>query len=222
MTTDTEAPTAVGVATVPERTKVTFVVDGSGSMDRLADDVRGGINGYIAQALADGQDWLVTILVFNTMTWKVCDKVPVADVPQLDVTNYKPAGGTALFDAVAEALILAEADTTPGKRLFFIETDGRENSSREHNAASVRPVIERLTADGAAFVFSGVGLTDWSDAHASGLGRSTTSNAPTAQGMQSRYGASYATTKSFAGGQTANTAVANEVQRGIDEAGGNA
>lgn len=205
-------------------THVLFILDASGSMDSLGGDVRGGFNGWLDQALADGADYRMTVTTFNTEVTRLYENVPVAQAARLDENNYRPSGYTALWDAVGMTLasfrdnvVLAEGD----KVLVHIETDGLENSSREHSAATLRPVLDELKAKDWAFVFAGTGLTDWSDAHASGLHVNMSANAATGQGTASRYAASYATTKGWVAGLVDSAKFSDEVQRGIDERGGN-
>jgi hypothetical protein len=79
-------------------------------------------------------------------------------VPQLDKHNYTPAGNTALFDAIAETVRVAQNHQLEGERvLCLIITDGQENASRETTAEQVTSLIKALEARGDwTFVYLGV------------------------------------------------------------------
>lgn len=204
------------------KTHVLFILDRSGSMERLAADVRGGYNAWLDQAIKDGADFTVTLATFNTSVQQLAAGVPVAGAPRLDSHNFVAQGGTALLDAVGNTIRTFQqaVKLEPGdKVLVHVETDGQENSSVEFDHAGIASVVADRTAEGWAFVFAGIGLTDWADANRSGLGGMRTNSAATGAGTRSRFGNSYAVTRSYAGGQTTAAGVAEELQRGIDADG---
>lgn len=204
------------------KTHVLFILDRSGSMERLAADVRGGYNAWLDQAIKDGEDFTITLATFNTEVRQLAAGVPVADAPRLDDRNFVAQGGTALLDAVGNTIRTFQqaVKLEPGdKVMVHVETDGQENSSVEFDHAGIASVVADRTAEGWAFVFAGIGLSDWADANRSGLGGMRTNSAATGAGTQSRFANSYAVTRSYAGGQTAAADVAEELQRGIDADG---
>jgi hypothetical protein len=76
---------------------------------------------------------------------------PLEHVPSLARTGYRPDGGTALLDAIAQTVIstderLARAGRGDDKVLVAVLTDGRENASREHTISSLAALIARYQA----------------------------------------------------------------------------
>lgn len=181
-------------------TRVLIITDQSGSMAGLAEDVRGGHNAYL-DSLA-GEDILLTHIVFNTTVTYLDRAVPLANATRLDADNYRPMGGTALLDAVGDALselVVPEGD----RALVFIQTDGHENSSKEYSLATVRKLIEGAEARGVAVVYAAAGADAWSarDSYGSGSVLRTNSGA----GTRDAYNAYAWGTRSFAGGQSNNS-----------------
>lgn len=181
-------------------TRVLIITDQSGSMADLAADVRGGHNAYL-DSLA-GEDILLTHLVFNTSVEYLDRDVPLAQATRLDADNYHPRGGTALLDAVGDALTgltVPEGD----KALVFIQTDGFENSSQEYSLATVRKLIEGAEAKGVAVVYSAAGADAWSARGSYGSGSVMRTNSAT--GTRAAYDAYGVGTRSFIGGQSLNS-----------------
>jgi ADP-ribose pyrophosphatase YjhB (NUDIX family) len=109
-----------------------------------------------------GDTW--TLVCFNTRSTVVLDAIPIADVPNLTPEVYRPLGGTALLDAIADAaqVVTPAADD---RVLCVVQTDGEENSSRRTTLDDVRKLVEeRERAGNWTFVFLGAGI----DAFASG------------------------------------------------------
>jgi len=66
-------------------------------------------------------------------------------------------GNTALFDAVAETVRLADKDKLEDERvLVLVMTDGQENSSRETTREQVQAIIAERTARG-SYTFAYIG-----------------------------------------------------------------
>ena len=129
-------------------TDITMILDRSGSMDTIADDVVGGVNDFIGQQrLAEGQARF-TLIQFDTQDPHevVHDAVDIQQVPGL--TGYRPRSGTPLLDAVGTGIVrtgkrlaaMPEADR-PGQVVFVIVTDGAENSSTDFTLEKVRTMI---------------------------------------------------------------------------------
>jgi hypothetical protein len=64
--------------------------------------------------------------------------------------NFKPRGGTALFDAIGKTI---EDLNTDRDVVFVIITDGEENSSREYKREAIMKMIETQTEAGWKFLF---------------------------------------------------------------------
>jgi len=153
-------------------THVLMVLDRSGSMWSLAEDVRGGFNEYMKGLSLDTKnDYRVSVTLFSTEYRQLCENAPLDDVPVLDSTNYQTWGNTALYDAVGKTI--TEFKTVLGKRdkvLMVIQTDGKENSSREFNASQVGSMIKAYEATGNwSFLYLGQGLDTWDQAARMGV-----------------------------------------------------
>ena len=92
-------------------------------------------------------------------------------MPKLDRENYRPRGGTALYDAVGRALTETETKVLDGeKAIVVIITDGEENSSHIETGATIKPRIERLQGQGNwTFVYLGAFANAWDEAQAMGI-----------------------------------------------------
>ena len=77
--------------------------------------------------------------------------------------SYKPGGGTALYDAIAEGVRIADKDKSEEERVIcVIMTDGEENSSRETTKEQVRNIISGYEAKGEwTFLYIGENPEKW-------------------------------------------------------------
>ena len=150
-------------------TDITLILDRSGSMATIAEDVVGGVNEFIKQQKEAEGDAQFTLVQFDTQDpfEVVYGAVDIQKVEPLE--GYHPRAGTPLLDAVGTGIVatgerlaaMPEADR-PARVVFVIVTDGAENSSREYTADRVRAMIKEqevkykwqfvfLAADAAAF-----------------------------------------------------------------------
>ena len=141
-------------------TEVVFIIDASGSMILLSEDVVGSINGVLEEKrkVAYSEKVLVTTVLFNNVTHFVHESAPILDVPLLTAEQYSPKGLTALFDAIGETIELLQnfrlynrQKTT--RTLVFIMTDGKENASRRFDRATIQKMIVDRQKEGWEFVF---------------------------------------------------------------------
>lgn len=122
-------------------TAIQLLLDRSGSMQKIKDDVEGGVKTFIEDQRKASGKCTLRICQFDTLYEEVCPSTSIADAifPGLD-----PRGGTALLDAWGRAVVefgeelsnLPE-DARPGNVIFVVVTDGEENSSREWTRAQV-------------------------------------------------------------------------------------
>jgi hypothetical protein len=140
---------------------INFVLDKSGSMDVVRSATIDGFNEFLrTQRASTGAAWL-TLTMFDTQFYEVCRGVPLREVPEMEQGNYVPGGCTALYDAVARSIGIADRyldrlDTHPDQVLFVIMTDGLENASREFNQRQVFDMIrDREEHRGYEFVYLG-------------------------------------------------------------------
>lgn len=117
-------------------TYIVFVIDRSGSMDSIKHDMIGGFNSFIkAQRDAKVGDCRVFAYKFDTEYETIFENVDVNSVAELNNDNYKPRGGTALYNSLGKTINDIGAKLTalpeserPEKILIVTITDGEDNS----------------------------------------------------------------------------------------------
>jgi hypothetical protein len=154
------------------------LLDRSGSMASMADDVIGGFNHLIAEQQANGNDARVTLVQFDSGDPQevIADSVPIAEMTPLDPATFVPRGATPLLDATGMLLGRAAAraarrddEGRPAEEILVVSiTDGHENASSEYTLTAVRQLIAAHTAAGWTFVFLGAALDVYGEA--GGLG----------------------------------------------------
>lgn len=140
-------------------------LDESGSMRQIEKETIEGFNGFIDNLRKQEGQTRLSLTTFSLRgqdvpTYRPLSVVQALDEFQaLDDRSYKPYGDTPLYDAVAhtingveQTLPTLEGDWTV---LFVIQTDGRENSSREFTRGQVFDLIRKKERDGWKFVYLG-------------------------------------------------------------------
>ncbi|CAG2112985.1 unnamed protein product [Medioppia subpectinata] len=107
---------------------------------------------------------LIIVILDESGSMGTKKSVELDNVPELTAHNYLPGGMTALYDAIAEGVRLADRDKTNDERVIcVIMTDGEENSSRETTKEQVRHIISGYEAKGDwTFVYIGENPERWS------------------------------------------------------------
>lgn len=202
-------------------THVLLVVDMSGSMAGLAEDVRGGFNTYVADLAKDDGRYRITATVFDTRFIPLCVAAKLRDVPAMTEANYRPAGMTALLDAVGKTVTDFEAKTTlaDGERvLCVVQTDGQENSSREFTAGRIAEMIrERETTGRWSFIYLGAGVDAWGQGEALGFAHTVNAGKSAGATRSSYSGIATASSSYAAGADAAETHAVLASTKGIDE-----
>lgn len=130
--------------TDPNYTALLLVIDRSGSMEGIRDDMVGGLSAMLAAQAAEPGLLTVDVVTFDTEI-----DFPHTMARPADVTiALEPRGGTALFDAIGMAVTrfghtLAELaeDARPDTVQVVVVTDGEENSSNEYSLSEVRSLV---------------------------------------------------------------------------------
>lgn len=152
----------------PGYTHITVLLDRSGSMASIADDVIGGFNSFISGQKEVGGEATVTLVQFDSaQPYEVlCNMAPIGEVRPLTSATFIPRGGTPLLDAMGRAIgdlqgALAAMDTTdrPEKVVMVFVTDGQENASREFTRAAITTMIEERQSSGWEIVFMSADLS---------------------------------------------------------------
>lgn len=154
-------------------THISVILDRTGSMAAIRDDVIGGFNTFLATQQAAPDPATLTLVQFDSSDpYELVHAVsPVAAVPPLTRATYVPRASTPLYDAVGRGILeldahlagLPEAER-PGKIVFVIVTDGQENASREFDRARVLALIEAARARDWEFVFLSADPDSFEDA----------------------------------------------------------
>lgn len=149
-------------------TSINVVLDRSGSMETIADDVIGGFNTFIQEQKKVPGEAIFTLAQFDDQYEVVYDCAPIADVKELTKETYVPRGSTALLDAIARTvnnvgskLASMKEEDRPSKVIFLVSTDGQENASREFTHAKVKEMVEHQTTKyNWTFIFMGASGMD--------------------------------------------------------------
>lgn len=147
-------------------TYITFVLDETGSMQRVKQDTIGGFNSYLAKLKEELKDVKFSFLKFNTAKkeW-VYEGVDLGYVAELNDDNYRPSNATPLWDAFALGITKTEeiADnlSEEDKVIISVLTDGLENSSVEYTQHEVKKLIEEHSDW--AINFLGADMDAWND-----------------------------------------------------------
>lgn len=158
---------------------ITVVLDRSGSMACLVDEVIGAFNTFVDEQQQVAGQASFSLVQFDDRYEVYLDAVGLTKVGRLDRTTYVPRGMTALYDAVGRAIVatgtrLAALDEAkrPDKVVFLIQTDGEENASHEYDAATLQAMIRHQQDKYAwEFVFLGANIDAGSVAEEIGIAR---------------------------------------------------
>jgi uncharacterized protein YegL len=133
-------------------TEIVCIVDRSGSMSSLTDDVIGGVNQFIKDQRAIDGDANFSLILFDDTVDVIHDSVNLDDVPLLDQETYCVRGMTAMNDAIGSAVTklgkrLESVDESerPSNVIVCIMTDGNENSSVEYDTKTIKEMIDHQT-----------------------------------------------------------------------------
>lgn len=117
-------------------TDITVVLDKSGSMSKIKNDMMGGFNEFLAKQQEIDGKCTISMVQFSTFRDIKYTAMDVREAPKLDHRNYSVNGGTALIDAMVDTidetghrLAMLPVKERPDRVLFVVVTDGEENAS---------------------------------------------------------------------------------------------
>lgn len=164
-------------------TELVFLLDGSGSMHGLEADTIGGFNSLLDKQRGESGKAFVSTIVFNTEFRTVHDRLDISRVPALTQREYSALGGTALYDALGDAIErislihkYARPADVPNRTLFVITTDGMENASRRFTGEKLRALVEEKKKLGWEFLFLGANIDAAMEASKIGIGEARAVN----------------------------------------------
>lgn len=159
---------------------VSFLLDRSGSMEPIRDDVIGGFNQFLREQQARPGVCRMTLVQFDSQApfEILADAADVRDVRPLDAGRYEPRAGTPLLDALGALIEHAErrARGRDEDAVIVVFTDGEENASERWKRAELFERIAALKARGWAFVFLGANQDAYAEGGGLGFATGSTSS----------------------------------------------
>lgn len=134
---------------------IVLALDSSGSMRKREAEVIASARAFTAALRPEDK---LAVLLFSDGVSFTHDLSTNRDATREAIDEYKTSGGTALYDAVAEAL--TRLKQTEGRRVVVVMTDGRDEDNPGTGPGSLRrlPEVLELLKDSGATVFSiGIG-----------------------------------------------------------------
>jgi hypothetical protein len=120
------------------------ILDRSGSMSGLTEEMRKGFNELKAQQLKEEGETFVTLTVFDNEITRLYTGTNVKNTPDLTDKDYFPRGSTALLDAVGQTVTdIENRKDLPKKVTLVIATDGYENASTEYNRQKIKDLLAK-------------------------------------------------------------------------------
>lgn len=129
-----------------EYTDITIILDKSGSMDIIKEDIRGGLRTFLEEQKTIPGKCLLTLVEFSNYCEVMFEAKPISEVKSI---KFNPTGATALLDTLGNTIVrvgtrlnrLSE-DEKPGKVIVAVITDGEENCSKNWTREQVFSSIE--------------------------------------------------------------------------------
>ncbi len=159
--------------------ELVFILDKSGSMSGLESDTVGGFNSMLQEQKKLDGEVLVSTVLFNNYSRVLHNRLPINEIEELTVSDYRVGGATALLDALGNSIQKIRkvyADTLREERaskvIFMITTDGMENASREYDYNSVQRLIHKSKEEyDWEFVFIGANIDSVKEAARIGISK---------------------------------------------------
>jgi hypothetical protein len=156
-------------------TELVIIIDRSGSMQPLTEDVIGGFNSLIEEQKKEGET-IVTTIFFNNSIKFIHERVDIKEIAPLDKRTYCASGCTALLDAIGDGIAfiknkhaLLKEEDLPNHTIFSIMTDGLENSSKEYSYKRIKEMIELQKKCGWDFIFQAANIDTINEANRLGI-----------------------------------------------------
>jgi hypothetical protein len=136
-----------------------FVLDQSGSMSNARPQTVDLFNSQLktlreAQEMHPEQHFYAALTVFDTEVYHTIGFSVVQGMPSLNLADYQPSGGTAMYDAIGDSIARIQTFFAPELKskeasvVVVILTDGMENSSRRHTASAISSQVKELEQSG--------------------------------------------------------------------------
>jgi len=123
----------------PKATRIVVVLDESGSMKEVQNEVITSLNTFINEQKSIEGECLLTIVKFDTSVTPLLNDIPISNTQLLTREHYNPDQGfTALYDAVGYVFQKFGNETNV---IVVILTDGEENASMTYSSSSIKELI---------------------------------------------------------------------------------
>ena len=150
-----------------------MLLDRSGSMSGLAEDVIGGFNAFVdKQRDLEGECYLNLVQFDSEDPFQVIyENVELDQVQRLTSEMYYPRAATPLYDALGSLITKGGQlqNQTPADNVVWVFTDGLENASTEYSAAKVKELVQQKEKEGWVFTFMGCDIDSYAASEALSL-----------------------------------------------------
>ena len=146
-------------------TEIVIIIDKSGSMASFSEDTIQGVNSLITKQKAEEGNANLSMVFFNNAVSTFRWREPIRDTESITNNEYHPSGSTSLLDAIGSTIkeMVSSLHSEPSFKcsdsiVFFILSDGYENSSQLYTYTQVRQMITQQTKKNWKFVFMGADI----------------------------------------------------------------
>lgn len=165
---------------VAMNTEIIMLMDRSGSMRQMADEVIDGFNSFIEEQRRLFGAAHVTLVQFDNHYEVVYSGCLIEQVLPISPSSYQPRGMTALLDAIGRTIVeqglRIAAEQWAEAVIVCIITDGRENASQKYTPGAVREMTTHAEEQGWKFVYLGANQDAFSVARSLGLSQAIVEN----------------------------------------------
>lgn len=156
-----------------------FILDKSGSMEGIRDQVISGFQEYINTLKKKTPNALFYLTLFDSDSIeRPYEGEQIKNVEPLTKNTYKPFAMTPLYDSVVSTVKRMEMQVSDLKNTavsVVIMTDGMENDSREYTERDMQDTVKRLTKKGNwTFAYMGANQDAWATARKLGISMGNT------------------------------------------------
>ena len=175
-------PNSVGGSDADVPVHVSFLIDRSGSMQGLVEDVVGGFNAFLSTQKSETGDCTMTLVQFDSQNpfEVIHDATPIGKVPDLTRDSYQPRGMTPLLDALGDLVTSVDGRLTglgtAEDQIVVVFSDGMENASRRWTRSTLFEAIEARKAAGWTFVYLGANQDSYEEAGRIGFDNTNVQN----------------------------------------------
>jgi len=136
-------------------TDITILIDRSGSMGLIKDDMVDGLNNFIKEQKQIEGKCNITVAQFDHEFEYIVENTDIENVNKLSI---EPRGSTALLDAIGKLINgtrIRVDKNKPNYVVIMIVTDGYENASREYTKQTILELIKQEEKRGWNFLYLG-------------------------------------------------------------------